>query len=374
MFLNNIKKEAFLMKDYMMSVREIYQKQFVKSGIILDENTLGFLPAHALGKISDVFIESNHNNFYIKNVSKNPRNRDNLADEEELKAIEFFEKNREKNEYFENYKENGVDFYQFATPIKIEKRCLICHGKKEETNEMIQKLYTTAFDYNQGDIKGIVSIKIPHNSIFEKLNDFIFKEILFALISITLIYIILISLYKTTSHSIEEANKNALTDGLTGLKNRHYLKPYLNNICYEFATSFNKKFAVAFIDIDFFKKINDKYGHDTGDLVLQTFASKLQSLVRDDDILCRFGGEEFLLILTNIKDDIALKKLEEIRKEIEQMKFICLNEALTGITISIGVSFNGLNKTLKKSIKEADIAVYQAKKAGRNIVCAYENI
>lgn len=122
------KKEAHLLRDYMMSMRSVYHKQFLNSGIELNDDTLGFLPAHASGLISDRFKEINADGFYIRNVSDNPRNPNNIADESEMEAIEYFNTHIDSKEF----SKDRSSFIQFAYPIRIEAYCLACHGKKEE--------------------------------------------------------------------------------------------------------------------------------------------------------------------------------------------------------------------------------------------------
>ena len=155
----------------------------------------------------------------------------------------------------------------------------------------------------------------------------------------------------------------AFTDALTGLYNRHYLNDFLEKF-----TSMRKddtNFAVVFIDIDNFKLVNDTLGHVAGDCILKILASKLKSLTRSKDILCRYGGEEFIIIFSDIPKEKALKKAEHIRSSIQDMLFDCGQH---NITISIGLSFGTKEKDINQSIQEADKALYMAKDAGKNCV------
>ncbi len=161
--------------------------------------------------------------------------------------------------------------------------------------------------------------------------------------------------------------EKAITDPLTGLYNREYLKEYLTSKIKE-AKRYKFPLSVAMIDIDFFKKINDTYGHLIGDCVLKELADLLKNNFRGSDIVARYGGEEIFVVMPFTQLEAACKKLDTIRQKIEKHKF-CENKKIN-ITISIGVAeFNG-NDSLEELILKADRKVYYAKKHGRNkVVC-----
>lgn len=137
---------------------------------------------------------------------------------------------------------------------------------------------------------------------------------------------------------------------------------------YEHFSDENQKFAIAFLDIDHFKKINDTYGHDGGDEVLKAFANQLVLMTRSKDFVIRYGGEEFLILIYNISFEEALKKLEDVRKSVEEMS-IDLNGKIVHISVSIGVHIGNYNEKIHDVISKADEAVYEAKNTGRNKIC-----
>jgi diguanylate cyclase (GGDEF)-like protein len=127
------------------------------------------------------------------------------------------------------------------------------------------------------------------------------------------------------------------------------------------------------IDIDFFKKFNDNNGHDAGDLVLVNIAELISKFAQDDDVVCRMGGEEFLLLILDKNSDNIQKRLESLRKAAENEVIIYKEQKLQPPTISIGVAF------LKEEIEEpervlieADKALYKSKEAGRNRITYHE--
>ena len=152
-------------------------------------------------------------------------------------------------------------------------------------------------------------------------------------------------------------------DKLTGAFNREYFESHKNLIINEY-TKENHLLIFSILDIDFFKKVNDTYGHDIGDKVLKQFVQIIQNSSRNDDLVIRWGGEEFILLLKINSIDNAKKVLENIRKTIAQTSF----EKVEHITCSIGATVYKENETIEDSFKRADKALYEAKNSGRNKV------
>lgn len=159
----------------------------------------------------------------------------------------------------------------------------------------------------------------------------------------------------------------ALTDGLTGLPNRRAIENWaqlqLSN-----AIRHGFSFWVVLADLDHFKAVNDAFGHEAGDAVLKRFAKILRSALRNGDICGRFGGEEFLIVMTYVNREGVYKAIERIRLEL-QMSQVELDNAVVGVTASFGIAGferNQVSPALKTLQSLADQALYSAKKAGRN--------
>lgn len=163
----------------------------------------------------------------------------------------------------------------------------------------------------------------------------------------------------------EEANK----DYLTNLYNKRYFDEVSHNLI-EIAKRQNSPISVIMIDIDFFKNINDTYGHIVGDEVIKNIASLLIKNTRKSDIVSRFGGEEFAILLPNTNKKDAKEIAEKLRNIIEEHIIILENTKEIKLTISLGVCQMNLkcDENISKVIDNADIALYQAKKQGRNKV------
>lgn len=125
-------------------------------------------------------------------------------------------------------------------------------------------------------------------------------------------------------------------------------------------------FSVIFIDLDNFKKVNDKYGHDAGDMVLKNTAKTLKHHLRKNDIYARWGGEEFVVALPKITEPIAEKIAEKLRQKIETREVNIGKNRKIRITISIGIVMHHNENTLSGMIENADMAMYKAKKKGKN--------
>jgi two-component system cell cycle response regulator len=170
-------------------------------------------------------------------------------------------------------------------------------------------------------------------------------------------------------NNLDQSLELAVTDQLTGLHNRRYMAGQLDSLVKR-ATMGGEPVSALMIDIDFFKKINDTFGHDIGDEVLREFAVRLASNVRAIDLPCRFGGEEFVVIMPETTLADALRIAERIRMHVSGSPFkVAHGEELLTVTISVGVSAtSGAVDTPEALLKRADEGVYQAKASGRNAV------
>ncbi len=164
---------------------------------------------------------------------------------------------------------------------------------------------------------------------------------------------------------IDIIKKSSITDFLTGLYNRKY---FFENgeVLFNKLKSQNKDSAIAMIDIDFFKRVNDTYGHNIGDLTIKHISTVLKDNFRSSDVLARFGGEEFCVIVPNISEKNIYNFFDRIRDKIEN-SVVKTDSKDIKITVSIGVTSN-LETNLEDSIKEADKRLYLAKQNGRNRV------
>jgi two-component system, cell cycle response regulator len=171
--------------------------------------------------------------------------------------------------------------------------------------------------------------------------------------------------------SVRQTIELAVTDGLTGLHNRRYLDSHMK-LLIDRATARGRPLSVCITDIDRFKLVNDTYGHDAGDAVLREFASRVRSAVRGADLACRYGGEEFVLVMPDTSADMAAGVAERLRTIVEREPFrVPGTDVFLSITASLGLaSALSAGDSPEALLKRADTALYEAKRSGRNRVVA----
>lgn len=178
-------------------------------------------------------------------------------------------------------------------------------------------------------------------------------------------------IYKTYHSEIQKLERMVITDPLTSLYNRRYFQEQLMKEL-DRSKRYNKHLAIMVIDIDYFKKINDTYGHLIGDEILKRVSNLLKSSTRQSDIVCRIGGEEFVVLLPETDTEKAFFVAEKIRNVFAKTTFIFTNTKIN-ITISIGIAINENNNNVKAGefVDMADKALYIAKNEGRNRTIIY---
>lgn len=261
------------------------------------------------------------------------------------------------------YEKNYLAAYQFQT----EARKLLSTYQNNE-REKVRSKYKIMFDTDQALLKNQL---LEQNKELDKvsLENAAQKQKLQTLfiIIISLCVVVLIFFIIRQFKNSKVLNRLANTDPLTELANRRYTFTHAENMLLA-AKKSNQNFAVIMFDIDHFKQVNDTYGHAAGDIVLKGIGDVASEYVRDNDILGRIGGEEFLLVLPNTSATQAIEVAERIRVGIELKKFIIADKSLC-ITASFGVAeLTQTQQDFSQLFQETDTALYQAKNNGRNNV------
>lgn len=365
-------KEAEVLNTYAMAHRIYYQHFFINKIIPLSEETLPALPAASSYPISKSFSQNNKFNISIHTVSDRARSPRNQADIDELKAIDFFKKNTDETEYFSD---KNDDFYQFAYALRIDAKCLTCHGKKENAPLFIQKNYDKAYDYKVGELRGIQSIKIPTDILNTYFMRDLFNSIIYDIVLFITLFIAIFILIKKSKNINEYLQKqidiqtkklkNTLVlDNLTLLPNRLQL---LEDI--EKAKNYRST-HLALLNINDFKDINDFYGHDTGDDVLKSIAHHIQGLCDGTEtFLYKLPSDEFAIF--TIKDISDTDFTSAIRKVLKNLHSTQINTSkhTLYITLSAGISSN--NNSL---LSHSDMALKSAKNSMNEIVLYSQSI
>ena len=163
-------EEGRSLHGVLMAMRRTYQRQFLASGLPLDDRTLGFLPAHAMSRMAQDFQAFDRRGVRFNNVSNRARNPANQADAIEMEAIRYFRAQPLAKERLSSYVDaGGHRYYHYATPIWVEPYCLNCHGRPEDAPSSIRQHYKQAYGYKVGDLRGILSIKLPMEATEERI-------------------------------------------------------------------------------------------------------------------------------------------------------------------------------------------------------------
>jgi len=248
--------------------------------------------------------------------------------------------------------------YRYMAPLAYETTCNRCHNNQ---------------GYKVGDIRGGISVSIPMKEVVAKMRMNRLLTAASAVLVLGLLLGLLAVINNRFLKQLREAQEKlvemATIDALTGLLNR---RAGLERVEEELSRHQRSEqaFACLLLDIDRFKKINDTYGHQAGDAVLSEFGATLRRHVRKHDIVCRYGGEEFLLLLPDTSSSAARTTAEKIRAVTAATPIMFAGRRIT-VTTSIGISMMQGAETAKTMIARADAALYEAKNSGRNrVVCA----
>lgn len=273
----------------------------------------------------------------------------------EKQTIQLEEQKRQLNEIYKNIESQKEKLSNAILDVK-------------EREEVVESLVNLQKEKQEEFEKAKKDLEFLNSQIQEQKNNLLIKEdiisdqknIIFALVFLSIIIFIL---------GLNGIRQNRLlknlsqTDSLSGLYNRRFMNQKLEEEILKYKR-YKTPFSLLLIDIDYFKKINDTYGHDKGDSVIKEISSLMQQNIRNTDICARWGGEEFLILAPNSDLNGALKLANNLKELIENTQF----EVKQKVTISVGVSVFEENLNQEKLLKLADNALYKAKGSGRNRV------
>ncbi len=287
----------------------------------------------------------------------------NRFDLEEFALVEIDSKNNTKELLFPKESE-------FWLYIDIESKRLddakVLFVDEDENRALLvcnneQKFIDIKYHVSQ-NFTLLLSILVKDHIVLQKIKD-----------HIPLIFNYLDALKPVAQNNIytEMLKESSLRDSLTGLYNRKFLDEYIESVT---SISLRSKtvYGILMVDIDYFKAVNDTYGHDVGDVVINSLAKSLKECTRESDLSIRFGGEEFVVLLYNPDVEVINDIAEKIRIHFSKKKFSAGRDEISK-TISIGIAlFPQDASTIWKGIKFADIALYKAKESGRDRVVRFK--
>lgn len=359
-------------------------------------------PALMARELSELTEKNSDIRFHL--TSLNPVNPGNAPDEFEARALKRFDAGVKETAEFSNIKDKP--YYRYMAPLYVEQSCLRCHGFQ---------------DYKVGDIRGGISLSLAvedeHHVFMDSRDRFVvFAGLLSVLMVFTIIYgsyfivtrplrimgryasnmgqhqrlpdnltgrhdeigLLALELTGTNAELLAQRERiiehtmqlehDSRTDALTGLYNRRYL--FTEGVrLYERWQHGHAKIAILMIDIDYFKRINDQYGHQVGDEVLVEVAQRLQQQCRPYDLVARYGGEEFVVLLEAPTSGSGESTAKRIHQSIRD-NAIKIASGEIYVTISIGVIEGHEIGDFDTALRKADEALYRAKDSGRNRIVA----
>jgi len=225
---NQLFAQADKVRNLLMAYRHTGQKVFIENNLTLTEKNLGLLPAYAVGQMSKVYSRWDESGFSFNNVSDQPRNPDHQADKLELEIMDYFRKNDAEKTVFKPFtNDKGEEYFIYARPIWIKKMCLKCHDKREDAPRTIREKYTTAYNYKLGDLRGLLSIKMPAKTIETHAMDIFYQNARIELFSMVAIFIVITLLIRSSilrplfllssaMSDVSDGDYSKRIDGLTG--------------------------------------------------------------------------------------------------------------------------------------------------------------
>lgn len=295
---------------------------------------------------------SNDEGDQIRLVSYQPLNPLNAPDDWEKVALEKLEVGEDKVQAFQTAGEESI--FRLMFPMKVEPKCLNCHPYEATHKQQVV-----------GGLSIIVD-KTPYNRVSESLKQ---------KIGIGYLGIWALGLFGMTvfdligARLLRQIEFSATHDSLTRLLNRREIDHLLNQACYR-AGRYGNSFSVMMLDIDYFKRVNDIYGHQAGDQALSMVAEIIRATIRKTDKVGRYGGEEFLIVDSNTSEEGAKKQAWRLNKAIKAASIDLSDGKSFSITVSIGVSSCSSDiNSAEALVKAADKALYRAKTQGRDRVC-----
>lgn len=313
-------------------------------------------PALMTREISELADKQGLFTYHITSLTPlNPSNVPDIFEQESLKAFE-----NGVAETTTEARQGDTVYFRYMAPLMVKESCMQCHGGQ---------------GYAVGDVRGGISVSIDITEIEKTLSHN--RIILIGLITISTVLVLgalllfTLRLMRRLNVALKKIATQAITDELTGVYNRRHFFERLQEEA-ERAIRYDTDLTLIKIDLDYFKQINDTFGHQVGDVILREVASILRGSVRGSDIIARYGGEEFTILIPNMKTDQAALLAEKLRKTMEHHLFDSERSKLK-VTISCGVSdlseMHGTPEQCQHTLLQtADKRMYMAKAAGRNQV------
>ena len=308
-------------------------------------------PATMTRELSERLKQAEGYGFHI--TSLKPLNPGNQPDAEEAAALRAFEAGAQERSWTEII--GGRSTSRYMAPLRVDQSCLECHARQ---------------GYKIGDIRGGISFTYDSQEIQAKLRTNLYLVSILALVTTLLLLGLVVLFFRQLVRKLAEARRQletlSITDPLTGLYNRRHILSRFEEEC-ERAKRSGVGLSCIMMDVDHFKKVNDTFGHQKGDEVLEMVANQARTSLRAYDVLGRYGGEEFIALLPETDLTTAVTVADRLRVAIQACDILKTPAGeVHPTTISLGLTRWQPGDTVETLIHRADEALYRAKAGGRN--------
>ena len=337
----------------------------------LPQTVPAFAATETLHRLRDRYV-----GYDYKEAALNPTNPRDRATDWEASLIEQFRSGHAGKELTGTHGDGLEQSLYVARPIRITNpKCLGCHSTPDAAPASMIRIYgpNNGFGWKLNDVIGMQVVQVPMFYPLEKAR-LTFRNFMLSLLAIFAAMFVAMNLALSVFviEPMARMNSNledlATKDFLTDLVNR---RRFFERLAKEMAEARIKGFglSVIILDLDFFKRINDTFGHDSGDMVLKHTALRVRELMRGSDCAARFGGEEFIMLLRETRIDAAYAMAEAVRAKIADQPF----DPIGHVSASFGVAEWNHAEEASALIARADRALYVAKETGRNRVVRAED-
>jgi len=303
-------------------------------------------PAFMTRLIAEIGNKEKNLQFHMTSLNSiNPGNKPDPWEEEALRAFETGKENMHGIFQAEGDRES---YFRYMAPLKVEKSCLQCHAKQ---------------GYKVGDIRGGLTVAYPYKPFQIAQATSVQKSILTHLVFLAASTSMMLLFGMNITSKERELRHLSVTDTLTKVYNRRYFIQKIEEELERTKRS-GSKFSLIMLDMDYFKSINDRYGHSAGDLVLTSMVDMIKNRIRKIDTLARWGGEEFMILLPETAPTQAAIVAEELRQHLSTMDIL----GIECVTASLGVVGCCPGDTVDTLVNRADSMMYESKAVGRNCV------
>jgi protein-histidine pros-kinase len=369
--MNQVRRDSMLQMDMALAVRQ-YTIEDVRP--LLPPYTGTFhppsIPAYAAHRTMGLLQQTNPQSRY-QEVALNPTNPANRATGWHLEVIASFKADPTLTEWSRVQDTDAGPVMQVARPVRAGAECMVCHGLPSAAPPAMLARYGSknGFHWKVGEAVGAQIVTVPASKAIAQARAAWWRHVgasvvVFIALFVVLNRVLARSVLEPIETSSSEWRELAIKDPLTGVLNRRSFEEQTRKLIESHAG--RAPLAMVAVDIDHFKRINDRYGHAVGDAVLKEFARRLLQASKRRDCLFRLGGEEFALLLPHTDMHAASAFAEVLRRSLDATPF----DGAGRLSASFGVATLMPGDTLDSLIRRADRALYEAKDAGRNRVVA----